>query len=147
VGKDDIVARISGDEFAILQRPDGEARDAAVTVANRVLEAMLEPFDVDGHHIVTSASVGIAMAPEHGLDADGLIKCADLALYRAKSSGRNQYGVFESTMEAEVNVRRTLESELRKALAADEFELRYQPIVNALNKDIVGVEALVRWNS
>jgi diguanylate cyclase (GGDEF)-like protein/PAS domain S-box-containing protein len=146
-GKDDVVARISGDEFAMLQVADDEARDTAVVRASRVLEAMLEPFDVEGHHIVTSASIGIAIAPEHGLDADGLIKCADLALYRAKSNGRNQYSIFESTMEAEVNIRRTLETELRKALTAQEFELRYQPIVNALNKEIIGVEALVRWNS
>jgi diguanylate cyclase (GGDEF)-like protein/PAS domain S-box-containing protein len=146
-GKDDVVARISGDEFAILQMAGDEARDSAVTHASRVIEAMLEPFDVEGHHIETSASIGIAIAPEHGLDADGLIKCADLALYRAKSSGRNQYSIFESTMEAEVNIRRTLETEFRKALTAHEFELRYQPIVNAINKEIVGVEALVRWNS
>jgi diguanylate cyclase (GGDEF)-like protein/PAS domain S-box-containing protein len=146
-GKDDVVARISGDEFAVLQMANDEPRDTAVAHASRVLEAMLEPFSVDGHHIVTSASIGIAIAPEHGLDADGLIKCADLALYRAKSNGRNQYSVFESTMEAEVNIRRTLETELRKALTAREFELRYQPIVNALNKEVVGVEALVRWNS
>ncbi|MGE0063096.1 MAG: putative bifunctional diguanylate cyclase/phosphodiesterase [Xanthobacteraceae bacterium] len=146
-GKDDVVARISGDEFAILQMAGDEARDSAVAHAARVIGAMLEPFHVEGHHIETSASIGIAIAPEHGLDADGLIKCADLALYRAKSSGRNQYSIFESTMEAEVNIRRTLETELRKALAAQEFELRYQPIVNAINKDIAAVEALVRWNS
>jgi diguanylate cyclase (GGDEF)-like protein/PAS domain S-box-containing protein len=146
-GEGSIVARISGDEFAILQMADAEPRDTAVALANRVLEATLEPFDVEGHHIVTSASIGIAVAPEHGLDADGLVKCADLALYRAKSNGRNQYSIFETTMEAEVSIRRTLETELRKALVAREFELRYQPIVNALNKDIVCAEALVRWNS
>ncbi|MGE4167445.1 MAG: putative bifunctional diguanylate cyclase/phosphodiesterase, partial [Xanthobacteraceae bacterium] len=147
VGAEDFIARLSGDEFAVLQIAADDNGDAAINLANRLLETLNEPVEFEGNQVAIGASIGIATAPEHGENADELMKCAELALNRAKTKGRNQYQVFAPTMEKEASVRRTLELELRRALANQEFVLRYQPVVNALNQEIVGVEALVRWNS
>jgi diguanylate cyclase (GGDEF)-like protein/PAS domain S-box-containing protein len=145
MGETDTVARLGGDEFAVLAAGGEDQREAAVVMANRLLEAVSLPYDIDGHRIEVGTSIGIALAPEHGTDVDQLIKNADLALYKAKSEGRNIYRFFEDKMAVEVNTRRELQIDLRTALANDELELHYQPIVDIKSGEIESVEALVRW--
>jgi diguanylate cyclase (GGDEF)-like protein/PAS domain S-box-containing protein len=141
----DTVGRLGGDEFAVLHRGGADQRESAIVLANELLRSICEPYDVDGHQIVIGISIGIALAPEHGADADTLLKNADLALYRAKSEGRNGYRFFESEMDAEARMRHALELDLRNALSRGEFELHYQTIIDAATRDVRGAEALVRW--
>jgi diguanylate cyclase (GGDEF)-like protein len=149
VSDTDTLGRLGGDEFAVLHRAKkGQSKDqkeSAIVVANELLGSICEPYDVDGHQIVIGISVGIALAPEHGADADTLLKNADLALYRAKSEGRNGYRFFESEMDAEARMRHALELDLRNALSRGEFELHYQTIIDVATRDVSGAEALVRW--
>jgi len=142
----DVVARLGGDEFAILQTADGDQREAAVVLATRIRDAITAPYDLDGHKIVIGTSIGIALAPDDGADADQLLKNADLALYSAKSDGRDGYRFFESTMEANARARHALELDLRNAIGRHEFELHYQPVVDIDTRATCGMEALVRWN-
>jgi predicted signal transduction protein with EAL and GGDEF domain len=104
------------------------------------------PFDLGDHHVVIGASVGVAIAPDDGNDADQLLKNADMALYRAKDDGRGGFHFFEPEMDAKAQARRILELDLRKAVTAAEFEIFYQPIVNLTENRISGFEALLRWN-
>jgi predicted signal transduction protein with EAL and GGDEF domain len=136
---------MGGDEFAIVQVALSQVADAT-TLAQRVVTAIGEPYDIDGHLVVTGTSVGIAVAPMDGTSADQLMKNADLALYRAKADGRATYRFFEPGMDAQVQERRELEHDLRKALAAGEFELYYQPIVDLASDKINAFEALIRWH-
>jgi diguanylate cyclase (GGDEF)-like protein/PAS domain S-box-containing protein len=141
----DTVARLGGDEFAILQvgiqQPNG-----ATALATRIIEAIAEPFDIEGHQIVIGTSVGVALAPTDGEEPDQLLKNADMALYRAKADGRGIYHFFQHEMDAQMQARRVLELDLRKALANGEFELHYQPKIDLANDEVGGFEALVRWN-
>ncbi|HEY2137780.1 MAG TPA: EAL domain-containing protein [Xanthobacteraceae bacterium] len=146
LGENDTVARLGGDEFAILATAHGDQRETAVALANRLLEAVAAPYDIDGNKLDIATSIGIAFAPEHGMDVDQLVKSADLALYKAKSEGRNAYRLFEAAMGAEAHSRRALEIDLRDALAQGELALHYHPIVDIRSKEIASVEALVRWN-
>lgn len=141
----DTVARLGGDEFAILAMVDEDQRQAAVATANRLLEAVAAPYDVDGHQLNIGTSIGIALAPEHGADVDQLVKNADLALYKAKSEGRDAYRFFEDAMGVEARTRRAHQIELRNALTNDEFELHYHPIVDIKTTETASVEALIRW--
>jgi diguanylate cyclase (GGDEF)-like protein len=141
----DTVARLGGDEFAVLATAEGDQREAAIVTANRLLEAVSASYAFDGHRLDIATSIGIALAPEHGTDVDQLIKSADLALYKAKLGGRNTYRLFETAMGADADARRTLEIDLRNALAQDEFELHYHPIVDIRTNEITNVEALIRW--
>ncbi len=141
----DTVARLGGDEFAILAVAQGDQREAAIATACRLLEAVAAPYDIDGHKLDIATSIGIALAPEHGTDVDQLVKSADLALYKAKSEGRNTYRLFEAAMGTEAHSRRALEIDLRDALDHSELELHYHPIVDIKTKEIAGVEALIRW--
>src|SRR5262245_17573977 len=109
-------------------------------------EAIKAPYEIAGHAIMVDASVGIALAPDDGSDADALIKNADLALSRAKSEGRGIYRFFEAEMDARMQTRRTLELALKTALPGEEFELFYQPIVNLKTNQITSFEALLRWH-
>jgi diguanylate cyclase (GGDEF)-like protein/PAS domain S-box-containing protein len=141
----DTIARLGGDEFALLQA--GVDQPAAATaLAARLIKEIREPFDIQGHQVIVGASIGIAVAPQDGQDPDSLLKNADLALYRAKEDGRGTYRFFESSMDAKMQLRRTLELDLRKALALKEFELFYQPLVNLQSGEISGCEALLRWH-
>jgi diguanylate cyclase (GGDEF)-like protein len=142
----DIVARFGGDEFAILAMAPGDQREATITTANRLLKAFVAPYDVDGNNLDISISIGIALAPEHGIDVVQLLKNADLALYKAKSEGRNTYRVFEAEMALQSFARSALLIDLRNAIARNgEFDLHYQPIVDISTKEFVSVEALIRW--
>ncbi len=141
----DIVARLSGDEFAILQGGIKDTR-TATQFAERLIKSLSLPYELDGHHVVISTSVGIAVAPTDSTDADQLLKLADMALYRAKTEGRCTYRFFEPEMDARMQARRTLELDLRKALSNNEFELQYQPLMNVETDKITGFEALLRWH-
>ena len=125
----DTVARLGGDEFAILQAGLDKPESAAI-LAQRLIDDVCEPYDIDGHEVVVGASVGIAIAPSDGDHPDQLLKNADMALYRAKSDGRRLYRVFEREMDARLQARRALELDLRKALADGQFELFYQPLID-----------------
>lgn len=142
----DIVSRLGGDEFAVLAIANGNQREEASVTAHRLLTAVAEPYDVDGHHLNIGTSIGIALAPEHGTDVDQLMKNADLALYKAKSEGRDAFRFFEHAMGREARSRRSLQIDLRKALRHEEFELHYHPIVDIKTRSIASVEALVRWH-
>lgn len=143
VRETDIIARMGGDEFAILQVIGQPAEASAL--APRIIDSLSRPYDIDGHQVVIGTSVGIAIAPTDGTSADQLMRNADLALYRAKRDGRGTFRFFQPEMDAQMQERRTMECDLRKALAAGEFQLFYQPIVNLLRNEISGVEALIRW--
>jgi diguanylate cyclase (GGDEF)-like protein len=145
VRESDMVARLSGDEFAVVQR-NAVQPAAATALARRIVEAVGAPCDLDGHQVVVGASVGIAIAPGDGAAAEKLMKNADLALYRAKADGRATYRFFEPEMDARMQARRALESDLRSAIATHEFELHYQAIVNLATGNIGGFEALLRWH-
>ncbi|MDO9713563.1 bifunctional diguanylate cyclase/phosphodiesterase [Paracraurococcus lichenis] len=144
VRETDTVARLGGDEFAIVQI-DAEQPTAATALAKRLVETLSTPFELDGHQVVVGTSIGIAMVPGDGEDADALLKNADLALYRAKAEGRGRWRFFEPEMDARMQLRRALEIDLRRALAMGEFELFYQPIVDVASRRVSGLEALIRW--
>jgi diguanylate cyclase (GGDEF)-like protein len=140
----DFVARLGGDEFAIVQTAVRSPSDVMDLVV-RIYQAIREPCECLGHRLVTDASIGIALAPQDGGDLDQLLKNADLAMYGAKADGRRTYRFFERTMDARVRARRTLELDLRQAIAHGEFEIHYQPIVDLKSGAVSGCEALLRW--
>jgi predicted signal transduction protein with EAL and GGDEF domain len=118
----------------------------ATALAQRIITLMSEPYSIDGHQAVIGASIGIAVGPGDGSGADKLLRNADLALYRAKGDGRGTFRFFEPAMDLQMQTRRIMEQDLRKALPAGEFELYYQPVVNLADGEISGFEALIRWN-
>ena len=139
----DAVGRFGGDEFVILQsRVMTQAQSRAL--AERVVSALGTPFDLNGHIITLGASVGIAMAPRDGTDVDSMMKNADMALYRAKSAGRNCWQFFERAMDLEVHARRLLEDDIRSAIASESFEVHFQPIYLTRTRRMAGAEALIR---
>jgi diguanylate cyclase (GGDEF)-like protein len=141
----DTVARVGGDEFAVIQTGIEEPLDTAI-LARRISEAVSAPYDLAGHAVVVDTSIGIALAPSDGVEPDGLLKAADMALYGAKADGRGTHRFFEAAMDMRMKERRELEVALRQALAAGEFDLHYQPLVNVDDRRITGCEALLRWN-
>ncbi|MDR3464038.1 MAG: EAL domain-containing protein [Beijerinckiaceae bacterium] len=141
----DTVARIGGDEFAIVQSSISKPCDPG-RLASRIVERLCEPFEIDGHKIDIGASVGIACAPRDDQDGPRLLSKADIALYHAKSAGRRGFRFFESDMDAALQARRNLELDLRQALQKEEFELYFQPLVDARTREITSFEALLRWN-
>ena len=144
--KSDFVARLGGDEFAVLlERTDGPGD--AEALCDRLIHEISQPLLVNGQQIGIGASVGIAFGPYHGSDPDTLLRNADLALYRAKQTGRGCHRIFEAEMEQVFQMRRLLEQDLRKALIADEFLVHYQPVMDIAHGRITGVEALLRWES
>jgi diguanylate cyclase (GGDEF)-like protein len=144
VGEPDTVGRLGGDEFAILQVAKHDARAEAAALAQRLIAAIGTPYEIEGHPVVIGISLGVAVAPDDGTDSSALLKHADLALYRAKSDGRNCFRFYESQMDAAVQLRRALEIDLRNALARRELELHYQVVMSAA-REPCGAEALVRW--
>jgi diguanylate cyclase (GGDEF)-like protein len=145
VREEDIIARFGGDEFAVVQI-GAEQPDSAAATARRIIEAVSAPYNIEDHQIVIGVSIGIAFAPDDGADPDMLLKNADLALYRAKCDGRGTFHTFEPIMDARMQARRRLELDLRKALAENEFELFYQPVVDIEGPRITSFEALLRWH-
>jgi diguanylate cyclase (GGDEF)-like protein/PAS domain S-box-containing protein len=146
VGEADTIARMGGDEFVIVQATIADPADAT-SLAQAVIEALSEPYDIiDGQQAVIGVSIGISVGPGDGSNPDKLLRNADLALYRAKSDGRGTFRFFEPVMDLQMQTRRVLEQDLRKALPSGEFELYYQPVVNLASKEISGFEALIRWN-
>ncbi len=141
----DTIARVGGDEFAIIQTDITDATDTE-RLALRLAEAIAAPYDLQGHMVVATTSIGIAVAPVDGIEADELLKNADMALYGAKADGRAVYRFFEPRMDARMKARRGLELALRKALANDEFELYYQPAIHLDGETVQCCEALLRWN-
>ncbi len=146
ISQNDIAARFGGDEFAIIQLGPVQQPEAASDLARRVVRIIGEPYEIDGQQIIIGASVGIAVAPLDGRNADTLLKNADMALYSAKSDGRGVFRFFRDEMSLRSQTRRLLELELRRALIAEELCLHYQPMFNMENREIVGFEALLRWN-
>jgi diguanylate cyclase (GGDEF)-like protein/PAS domain S-box-containing protein len=141
---EDTAARLGGDEFAVLAT--GIENPAEVTaLAERLLADLSEPFQVYGHQVMVGASIGIALAPGDGDDADRLLKNADMALYRAKAEGKGAFRFFEAEMDARVQARRRLEVDLRAALKNETLEVYYQPLVDLETGEMAGLEALVRW--
>lgn len=137
------VSRLGGDEFAVVLRAVDE--DAALMVAEAIIDAIKQPFDLDHHRVIVGGSIGIAIAPRHGQSLEELLKNADLALYRAKGDGRGLARVFEREMERNALARRVLELDLDTAWRASQFYLVYQPIFDCRDRRVRGFEALVRW--
>ena len=141
----DVLARLGGDEFAIIQAGEADQRQAASALADRVTDIITKPFNINGAEIHIAASIGISLAPDHATDTDSLLKMADMALYSAKSAGRNAYRFFSPEMSVAASERHGLESDLRRAIAQDELELHYQPIIDTKTRKTCGAEALIRW--
>ncbi|WP_245502293.1 bifunctional diguanylate cyclase/phosphodiesterase [Bradyrhizobium betae] len=142
----DVLARLGGDEFAIIQENEKNQSEGAIGLALRIIDLIEQPFDLGGNRVSVGTSIGIALAPEHGSDAEALLKKADIALYATKSAGRNDYRIFQSDMTESADTKKSMEVELREAMARDEFELHYQPVIDARTRAISGVEAFVRWH-
>jgi diguanylate cyclase (GGDEF)-like protein/PAS domain S-box-containing protein len=138
------IARLGGDEFAVIEHVTDPIVEASA-LAERVQAALGAAFDLGDHQVVAGSSIGIAVAPRDGTDADQLLKNADLALYRAKGDGRGTHRFFESEMNRLMQARRDLERDLRNALANGEFDLHYQPVINLQCDTISSCEALLRW--
>lgn len=140
----DIVARLGGDEFVVVL-PELESMDTTFHVADKILHALGESYLLNGHNIHSSPSIGIAFFPDDGDNVDDVMKNADVAMYHAKSKGRNNYQFFESSMNQATLERLELEHDMRIALEREEFVLHYQPKIDAGTLRVSGVEALVRW--
>jgi predicted signal transduction protein with EAL and GGDEF domain len=145
VGTSGFVARLGGDEFAIVQSAVNRLDDVTDLVT-RIYDAIRQPYECLGHQVTTDASIGIALAPQHGTDIDQILKNADLAMYAAKSAGRRTHRFFEPDMDAQVQARRILEMDLRQAISDGAFEVYYQPCVSLRDGRITGCEALLRWH-
>jgi diguanylate cyclase (GGDEF)-like protein/PAS domain S-box-containing protein len=141
----DVLARLGGDEFAIIQADESEQRAAATTLAKRIIETLADPFMIGSDEVTIGASIGIALAPEHAGNSEDLLKMADLALYQVKATGRNGHRFFEAAMGESASARHAVEADLRRAIEQGEFELHYQPIIDAKTHRICSAEALIRW--
>jgi diguanylate cyclase (GGDEF)-like protein len=141
----DRIARLGGDEFAILQI-SSQQPTSSTYLAERIIEIVAQPHNIDGHDVTVGASIGIAIARPGEMNTENLLKSADLAMYSAKSEGRGTYRIFDPQMDAIVQTRRSLERDMRTSLAQGGFELYYQPLVNLQTKRVTAFEALMRWN-
>jgi diguanylate cyclase (GGDEF)-like protein len=141
----DTLARFGGDEFTFLIPDSGRKDGHVVDFAERLLDRFEDPFSVGGRQLTVKASIGVAVSPWDGADADTLLKHADTAMYQAKAAGRNTYQVFDSAMSARARLRFALEDSLRAAVESDRLAVHYQPKLDMATGDIVGVEALARW--
>ncbi|MBC7908703.1 MAG: EAL domain-containing protein [Rhodospirillaceae bacterium] len=144
VRETDTVARLGGDEFAVvLTNLDGPV--GASAVADAIIAAVAKPFGLDEHEVNTSTSIGITIYPDDAVDHDQLLKNADLAMFRSKAEGRNNYHFYVAEMDAEVQARKAIERDLRLAMGTEQLELHYQPLVELTTGEVVGCEALLRW--
>ncbi len=140
--RQDLLARLGGDEFAILL-PSADATRAQV-IARTVMKAMADPFGIDGHLLDVHGSIGIALAPDHGSDADTLLRHADIAMYLAKNEP-SSYALYDSNQDRHSERRLTLSSELRRSLRLNKLELHFQPLMDVRLERLIGVEVLTRW--
>lgn len=141
----DTVARLGGDEFAILL--DGlESQDHAIVVAERIQQALMRPFNLIGHEVYITASIGITMSNGNYTDPENVLRDADTAMYRAKEGGKARFELFDNTMHSHAVALLQLENDLRRAIERNEFQVYYQPIICLDNDELYGFEALVRWN-
>jgi diguanylate cyclase (GGDEF)-like protein/PAS domain S-box-containing protein len=145
VRKEDTVGRPGGDEFTILLY-DVENPNQAGRVAEKILRALEEPITISGHQLIVTTSIGITVIPDDGMEPNALTKNADLAMYRAKEKGRNNYQFYSEDLNTNAVLRLRTEHELRRALERSEFELHFQPCVRVADQAVVGVECLLRWN-
>jgi diguanylate cyclase (GGDEF)-like protein len=145
VRSDDLVARLGGDEFAVIASdvPDLATLQA---MSDRVIEALRAHCSIMGHTIVVGASIGIAVIERRSGEVADIMRCADVALYRAKNDGRNRACIYDCAMDADLRERKQLEEDLREAIAMGRLSIAYQPIVNPSGETLVGVEALCRWH-
>jgi diguanylate cyclase (GGDEF)-like protein/PAS domain S-box-containing protein len=141
----DTVARLGGDEFVFVCSQISSLSDAAI-VAQRIVDALSAVYELNEHQVTIGASVGIMPISNGSDDADRLLKCADMALYRAKHEGRGRYHFFDQNMDARMQARKKMERQLRRAVVREEFELHYQPIIDVRSRVLNGVEAAVHWN-
>ena len=146
ITENELCGRLGGDEFAIVVR-DATDLGRVETVAQRVIERLSQPYEVDHHTLYVGASVGSAIGPRDGSTVETLMRNADLALYRAKDEGGGMHFTYEPSLHAHAEERRRLEFSLRRALERSEFVLHYQPVVSAETEGLVSFEALIRWNS
>jgi diguanylate cyclase (GGDEF)-like protein/PAS domain S-box-containing protein len=145
VRRADTVARIGGDEFAVLVE-EMQDRSMAETVAKRIIAQMSLPTVIDEHELHTTTSIGIVIGAGDRLHPENVLRDADIAMYRAKDAGRGGYRVFDKTMRIQATETMQLENDLRRAIEREEFELHYQPIVNLKTNEVSSLEALIRWN-
>jgi diguanylate cyclase (GGDEF)-like protein len=145
VNEDRLLARLGGDEFAILQGGSATLADATM-LAESIVEAMGQPISVSGQNLIIGASVGVAMFPDHAANSEELLSNADMALYQVKARGRGGYRIFDRDLGSRTMARKEIERELSLAIAHEELELHYQPIVECATGKIVSCEALMRWN-
>ncbi|MGX9773473.1 putative bifunctional diguanylate cyclase/phosphodiesterase [Janthinobacterium aestuarii] len=141
----DIICRIGGDEFVVIVEPADDASEMA-SVARKILAVLAAPFDLEGHQLYVSASIGVSLYPFDAQDVATLTRNADTAMYHAKHQGKNRYAVFKAEMEMRAQRRLRMEANLRRALQNEELYLHYQPQIDLRSGRIVGVEALIRWN-
>ena len=141
----DRIARLGGDEFAILQISSPQPT-SAFSLAEQIIEVVSHPHNIEGHDVSVGASVGIAVAGPGEMNTENFLKSADLAMYAAKSEGRGTYRLFDPQMDAAVQTRRSMERDMRTALAQGGFSLCYQPLVNLQDKKVTALEALMRWD-
>lgn len=144
IRKSDTLARLSGDEFAILLEDLSSPRKIA-PIARYIISELARPFVVDGHELFVTASIGISISPDDGNDSQTLLKHADIAMYRSKEMGRNTYQFYSPDMSSKAFERLNLETSLRYALERKQFRLLYQPQINATTGEVIGIEALLRW--
>ena len=140
----EVLARLGGDEFAVVV-PAVQSRASLEVLATRLTEAISQPYEIDGHRIRSSVSIGIAVGPLDGDNADNLLMAADLALYAVKAGARGSYRFYQRKMNEEIKDRRQIEMDLREAIERDELELHYQPIIDLRRNVVTGFEALARW--
>jgi diguanylate cyclase (GGDEF)-like protein len=139
-------ARLGGDEFIVVQVAAGDQPAAAAELAGRLLESLAAPAVYEGQELAMGASLGVSLFPDDGRTAEALLANADMALYRAKESGRGAYRFFKREMDESIRERRTLARELRQAIADEDLIVYYQPLAKAADGEVCGFEALVRWN-
>ena len=141
----DTIARVGGDEFALIHSLVPETKGVSA-LATELIESIAKPYDVGGSRLTLTASIGIAVTSPSCKEPDRIQKDADVALYRAKADGRNVFRLYDSNMDGELEAKRSLERAMRSALTRDQFEVRYQPIVDTQSERTCGFEALVRWD-